>query len=415
MRRAAVGHPADRADELGDVADPVLEQVADALGRVGEQLHRQAELDVLREHEHADRPGAARGSRAPRAAPRRCAWAAGGCRRSTTSSGVAAHLAASARRRPALGDDVEARLGEQPGEPLAQQDAVLGDRYPHGISARTRVPPPRGRPHAQPAAERLDPVGEAAQAGARSVSAPPTPSSPTSTTSSPFPRAITRRSPTLAWACLPTLARLSRDDVVGGDLDRLVEPVVDARRRASPGPAERRRERLERDAEPVGAEHRRVQAAGDRRAAPRARPRSRCRASSSRACASGSSSSRFSRHLELERERDQPLLGAVVEVALEPLALLLAGLDHAPARALRAPRAARCSSACSRPFSSAIPAAAPTARSSSGSSSSAGSWTSAASARRRGRSGSSARPSSAPAARPAARRVGPGRRTAASQ
>ena len=36
---------------------------------------------------------------------------------------------------------------------------------------------------------------------------------------------------------------------------------------------------------------------------------------------------------ELERERDQPLLGAVVEVALQPLPLLLSRLDHPPARA----------------------------------------------------------------------------------
>ena len=54
-RRAAVGDPPHRGDELLDVADPVLEQVADAFGRVGEQLHRQPELEVLREHEHADR------------------------------------------------------------------------------------------------------------------------------------------------------------------------------------------------------------------------------------------------------------------------------------------------------------------------------------------------------------------------
>ncbi len=36
---------------------------------------------------------------------------------------------------------------------------------------------------------------------------------------------------------------------------------------------------------------------------------------------------------ELEREGDQPLLGAVVEIALEPGALPLTGLEHAPARA----------------------------------------------------------------------------------
>ena len=41
----------------------------------------------------------------------------------------------------------------------------------------------------------------------------------------------------------------------------------------------------------------------------------------------------LSSRLELERERDQPLLRAVVEVALQPLALLLPGLEHSRARA----------------------------------------------------------------------------------
>ena len=71
--------------------------------------------------------------------------------------------------------------------------------------------------------------------------------------------------------------------------------------------------------------------------------------------------------LQLERERDQPLLGPVVEIALEPLALLLPGLDDAPARVGQLLEL-RLSSACRRPFSSAISAAALTASSSSGSS-----------------------------------------------
>ena len=37
---------------------------------------------------------------------------------------------------------------------------------------------------------------------------------------------------------------------------------------------------------------------------------------------------------ELERERDQPLLGAVVQVALQSLPLPLSRLDHASARSL---------------------------------------------------------------------------------
>ena len=48
-------HPADRRDEVLDIADPVLEQVADAVSGVGQQRHGEPELQVLRQHEHADR------------------------------------------------------------------------------------------------------------------------------------------------------------------------------------------------------------------------------------------------------------------------------------------------------------------------------------------------------------------------
>ena len=50
-RRAAASDPPQRVHELADVADAVLEQVADAAGPVGEQLRRVLPLDVLAEHE----------------------------------------------------------------------------------------------------------------------------------------------------------------------------------------------------------------------------------------------------------------------------------------------------------------------------------------------------------------------------
>jgi hypothetical protein len=53
-RRAPVGHAPDRARELVDVGDPVLEHVADSLGVVCEQLERVVRLDVLGQHQHAD-------------------------------------------------------------------------------------------------------------------------------------------------------------------------------------------------------------------------------------------------------------------------------------------------------------------------------------------------------------------------
>ena len=53
--RAAAAHPAYRVGELLRAEHPVLEQVADPLGRLGEQLDRVPGLEVLGEHEHAHR------------------------------------------------------------------------------------------------------------------------------------------------------------------------------------------------------------------------------------------------------------------------------------------------------------------------------------------------------------------------
>ena len=52
-RGAALADAPHRRDELVDVGDAVLEQVADALGALGEELERVGGLEVLREHEHA--------------------------------------------------------------------------------------------------------------------------------------------------------------------------------------------------------------------------------------------------------------------------------------------------------------------------------------------------------------------------
>ena len=76
---AAVRNAPHRADELVDIGDAVLQQVADALGALREQLHRVRRLDVLRQHEHADARVLARGSPGRRAGPRRSASAACGC------------------------------------------------------------------------------------------------------------------------------------------------------------------------------------------------------------------------------------------------------------------------------------------------------------------------------------------------
>ena len=51
-RGAAPGDPLDRRDEVGQVVDPVLEQVADPFRALLQELERVALLDVLGENEH---------------------------------------------------------------------------------------------------------------------------------------------------------------------------------------------------------------------------------------------------------------------------------------------------------------------------------------------------------------------------
>ena len=68
---AAGGHPVQRVEELRQVGDPVLEQVADALRAVGEQLGGVPLLHVLGQDEHPDIRATVCGPPARRAGPRR--------------------------------------------------------------------------------------------------------------------------------------------------------------------------------------------------------------------------------------------------------------------------------------------------------------------------------------------------------
>ena len=135
-RRAALGDAPDRVGEAVEVGDAVLEQVAEPVGAVGEQLQRVAPSSTTcDEHEHA---GAGQRSRRISAAARRpSSVCVGGMRTSTiaTSGLWALTLRSRSSASPAWRDDVEARLLEQARDALAQQHGVVGDDDPHGMVA----------------------------------------------------------------------------------------------------------------------------------------------------------------------------------------------------------------------------------------------------------------------------------------
>ena len=141
---------------------------------------------------------------------------------------------------------------------------------------------------------------------------------------------------TVAWvACeyLATLASASRGDEVRRQLDGLGQPLGASRTTPSSATVERVASASSAAASPCSS------TAGWM---PRASSRSSAsdRASSSLAVvtsssADGSSRIRFCEEPQLQRDRDQALLRAVVQVALEPPALGVAGRDDPLARGLQ--------------------------------------------------------------------------------
>src|SRR6266511_2980355 len=135
-RGAALRDSADSRAELVDVGDPILEQIADSLGTLGQELHRVAGFDVLREHEHT-RPGVLladllRGLQSLVRVRRRHADVD-----DRDVRPVRAHLEQELLAVARLTDDLEASLLEQPRDPLAQEHRVLGQHHTQAFGLRS--------------------------------------------------------------------------------------------------------------------------------------------------------------------------------------------------------------------------------------------------------------------------------------
>ena len=138
-RGAALGHPAHRVGERGEVGDAVLEEVADALGAVADQVERVALVGVLGEHEDAD----VRLARAD--LDRRAQAVVGVVGRHLDVDDrdvglVRGDLAHEVDGVAGLAGDLEARVLEQPDDALAQQGLVLADDDAHGRTAQSMRP-----------------------------------------------------------------------------------------------------------------------------------------------------------------------------------------------------------------------------------------------------------------------------------
>src|SRR5262249_40228190 len=189
-RRPARRHPVDRLDEVVDRKHAILEQVAEPLRMLAEQLQRVPCLDDLREQEHPD------------------VWMLG-----ADLDGGACALVGLRRRHPDvddrdvglpgrdcptqrvgvadLGDDVDAVVDENVRNALPQEQGVVSDHCAHGISATTRVPPAAGDStrSVPPSASTRSAIPWSPEP--KTACAPPTPSSATSSSSSARSRRTT--------------------------------------------------------------------------------------------------------------------------------------------------------------------------------------------------------------------------------
>src|SRR5215213_10827873 len=205
--RAALADPADGGQELADIGDPVLEQVADPPGAAGEQVAGVALLDVLGEDQDG-RPGGPLADL--QGGPQALVGVGGG--HADVDHGQVGTVGVNGRDQAGavadLGHDLDPAVGQQPGQALAQQDGVLGDHDPHGSSARITVGPPGGLVTVSWPSTAATRSARPRRPLPRAGSAPPAPSSMTSTMSRSRWR-LMRTEISAARACLAALVRAS--------------------------------------------------------------------------------------------------------------------------------------------------------------------------------------------------------------
>jgi hypothetical protein len=127
-RATAPGDPGDRVDEALDVPDALLEQVADSVGAVPDQIDRIPLLVVQRQHQHPGlrplTPEFHGRLQAVITVARRHVDVDDHHRRT-----VREPLAQQILGVASLGDDLESGLGQQSRDSLAQQHVVLADHH----------------------------------------------------------------------------------------------------------------------------------------------------------------------------------------------------------------------------------------------------------------------------------------------
>ena len=112
--------------ELVDIGDPILEEVAEPLGRVREQIHRVRGLDVLREDEYA-RARVALPYLGGRAKPLVRVRRGHPDVDDRDGRRVHRHVPQKVVRATRLRDDVEARIREEARDALAEEHGVVGE------------------------------------------------------------------------------------------------------------------------------------------------------------------------------------------------------------------------------------------------------------------------------------------------